>query len=62
MSLGQLEIIDTYDYEEFIVDLEESYNEMKMRKREMTERTRHMLGERLSGTFQSKYVELSMKF
>lgn len=61
-SSSKSTMVPTYDWNEFLCDLEEMYNEFKKMSGEMTERTRHVLGEKFSGTFQNKYAQLSVKF
>lgn len=44
------------DFEEFVGDLEDMYIEEKRRMGQMTERTKNVLGEKFSLTFQNKYA------
>lgn len=44
------------DFGEFVGNLEDVYNEEKKRVGQFTERTKNVLGEKFSLTFQNKYA------
>lgn len=44
------------DFEEFVGDLEDVYYEEKRRVGRLTERTKNVLGEKFSLTFQNNYA------